>query len=400
MEMDSTNHQDIQPSETSLDKQLKQVQIRRQELEAEKIILEKIQIQKNLEKEAKEDEKPWLRRKETLTQFLQILTGVTILGFYIRFLIVPLYQQKNLRSELELIKKEQKLLAYEQGLDSLSKEIIIVGQELESKQTQLFIERELGKDRVDSVQALHVQSLDLIQQEKRLTERKNLLLEGKIKSINRKKLQEVNVMRTKIEILSDSIERVNHNIAELIQQRKSDLNFKYMVVSDSMLQHSLKSYAKRQTRMFFNLLKVATSPSETAPIREAARKKVLGLFMPDATIEVETSLGKLNKTSLEDYLDNAYKMNYNHSSFELKRSVNELDSMICNSDSGHCELKVKYTQSFVNHRDGLISYVGHYTGEINVSIEPVNNHHPNTFKCQLGDIKLTLSKTVENIINL
>src|SRR4051794_21987721 len=100
-------------NEINIDEQIKIAQKERILAEIKKIESEIVKI----DAENKVANKPWYGKSKFWQQFLSIFIGVSILGFYINFIIVPTANISTLKLELENQKKEKMLNEKENKLE-------------------------------------------------------------------------------------------------------------------------------------------------------------------------------------------------------------------------------------------------------------------------------------------
>lgn len=132
--------------QNSLDEEIKIAERNKYLAETEKVNAEKDKILFELQEAKSESQKNWWQSSKVKQNIIPGLIGLSFLGFYINYAVLPAFQAENLRLNLDnekvgalLYKKEQKLFAdsvrLKRGIkfnDSLTKLIILQTAELEN----------------------------------------------------------------------------------------------------------------------------------------------------------------------------------------------------------------------------------------------------------------------------
>lgn len=401
--MDSISNNKSQPIVPSLDEELKQAQIKRYKLESEKFELEKLKIQRELGRESREQEKPWFRKKETWKTLKTSLTGVAILGFYIKFFLVPMTQIDNINNTLENKRNQERLVEYKQELDYTSKELELIAEELSFKKREFLLERGNWKKRIDSIEASKNQELILSQKKNRLLAKSNSLQKQRFQSIKSSQIQEKRKLDAQISLFSDSIATVTAKIQEIQEKTKINTIALEKYRTSEILHENLKDAARKKVLDFFSTVKLISGKTKSDSSRNQLIISNLTSFAPNASIKFKNDRKKdseIIRIPIKQYMVQYEKWTGYVQDFELSSDVEKIGSVSCDTGLKTCQLQLVYTQKVLCKRGFIF---GSYTTRSKVEIiaSPIKVGNFNFWEVKLGNILVTdLGFIAEDIINL
>jgi hypothetical protein len=184
--------------------ELKKLKVERKKSELEKIELEKRISQK------------WYEKAKIYQILATVIVSTTIIGFYISYVIKPIYELNNLKSELEIARSKKLLYIQKLSLDSLNKELDDRKYNLDLRNLQLDKQKEILSKYSDSIENLQYQKIILLQKQKKLLKdsNTNTVLEKENSKLKNELLQ-----------IKDSIQKIN-KVLELTKEKIFEPNIK------------------------------------------------------------------------------------------------------------------------------------------------------------------------------
>lgn len=274
---------------------LKQLQLQKIEEEIDQIKIEKEKTRQELESNKLKSSTSWYKPENAVRIFIQVFLGLGILGFYMKFILIPIFERDSIVNELELARKEKELHQNEIIFDSLKTSVFEYSKILEKKEIELLN----SKTKVDSLEKLQVEKISVLQNENDLLRKSNNILKK-----NQKVTKEVISLEKDIRILQDSLKRIN------VQKEKLEVDIlkkeNKIISDDKELTEKEKRFIVDETRKmlsaYYEMMGIIVDNDFTKEIDSIVKKRLGRYFSADAKVKVIKGNETLHFT-LNEYIE-------------------------------------------------------------------------------------------------